>query len=161
MIRKVSRKSSRKTSKKSCPAGKILRKSYSRKNPRNPSKKIKVRSACVPDTGAPGKTPASRRILPQPEKSILRQFGYATDKSQTIRHKALRMALKKYDSLEVLRHLNLIRNLNPHPDAKEILSDDVKYLSNLYQRKSSRKGSRMSSRKGSRKSSRKGSRRYN
>ena len=155
---------------KSCGPGKIRRVSYKKKSyVKADGTKVKattVPSSCVKDMGKPGKTRKASRVLPKPSGKLhLSKFGYAADRSDEDRHKALREAVKATgDSLEVLRHLNLLRNYQSTPEVKSVMSSDVEYLSKLHSqskavqaRQSSRKGSKKSSRKGSRKSSRKGS----
>jgi len=170
---------------KSCGSGKIRRKSYerkahSRKSYKKGSTKVRgsyvnrthVPSTCVKDTGKPGKTPKSQRVLPKPgEKLHLSKFGYATHKAPAERHKALREASRSENPLMVLKRLNLLANYQADPRAKAVMREDVDYMSMEYKKykrsqgrvsskKSSkvRKGSKKSSRKGSKKSSRKGSR---
>lgn len=131
-----------------CPPGKILRKGFSRKAhsrksyQRKNSSKVKksfvrrseVPSTCVPDTGAPGKTPESRKILPKLGTEVsLRKYGYSTKKSSAQRQKSLKRASAKFGPLKVLRRLNLIRNYQPDPNAKEIMGEDVTYMSDYYQ----------------------------
>lgn len=169
-----SRSKSRKGSK--CPPGKILRKGYSRKGYSRKSgsyvSRVTVGSTCVPDKGAPGKTPKSKRILARPQsKHMLRSLGYSVHASDATRHSALHKASKAENPLSVLRHLNLIRNLQGDSFSKSVMARDIQYMSAMYKKKSSskkrsrsrsasRKGMRRStgSRRGSRKGSKKGSR---
>ena len=166
--RKTSRKGSRRNSRKNsrggsrCPKGTILRKGYSRKGYSRKSKSTKsysyvsrtrVGSACVPDKGAHGKTPKSRRVLPPLGKEIqLRKLGYSIHRSANTRRKALQKASKIEGPLAVLRHLNLARNYQADVDAKSTMASDVKWMSKLY--KASKKNSRKGSKKNSKKSSR-------
>jgi len=135
----------------SCPKGKIRRSSYMRKSHSRKSyrrsegvhvrssyvDRARVPSACVPDKGKPGKTPKSKRILPKFSGELsLRHYGYTTSKSSAERHSALDKAAKATQNpLEILRHLNLLRNYQADPHAKEVLGKDVKYMSEQYKQK--------------------------
>jgi len=111
----------------SCGRGKIRRNSYRRKNGTT------VKSTCVPDTGAPGKTPKSKRVLPKPDpRYSLKKFGYSTHNTRDERRKALRRASKAYGALPTLRRLNLVRNLQANVNAKQAMDDDVKFLTDFY-----------------------------
>lgn len=112
-----------------------------------------VPPTCVKDMGKPGKGP---RILPKPSGKLhLHKYGYAIRKSEANRRAALRAASRDNDTLEVLRHLNLLRNYQPIPENKAIFSQDVEYMKNLYARekKNSIKNARGNSR-GSKQNSR-------
>ncbi len=50
---------------RTCPRGKVRRQGYTRKDG------TRVKSGCVKDTGKPGKTPKSKRVLPKPKKGDL------------------------------------------------------------------------------------------
>jgi hypothetical protein len=126
---------------------------------------VYVQSACTPDKGKPGKTSESQKVLPKPgDKLHLSKYGYSTHASSTKRHKALAAAAADNDTLEVLRRLNLLRNLQGDDDAKITMSQDVEYMKRMYaahkmeRMKGSRKGSKKRSKKESKKRSRKGSR---
>jgi hypothetical protein len=155
MSRKSSRKSSRKNTKRrpsrkmsrSCPKGQILREGYYRKahsrkaytkNGNIPSSyvdKTYVPPTCVADIGKPGKTPQYKRVLPKPTKNVLGPFGYSIDKAIDTRHRALKRASKYYNPLEILRHLNLIRNYQPKDSrAEKIMSKDVDFMSKYYEK---------------------------
>ena len=148
---KTSKKTgSRKHSSSRCGQGYILRKGYTR------SSGSHVSAACTPDKGKPGKTPPSRQTLPAFKGDIsLREFDYSTHASTQQRHVALKEAALEHGELTVLRHLNLARNYQADPQAKQVMGQDVNFLSKMY--KSQRRQSKRGSRKSSRKSSRKGS----
>lgn len=150
-----------------CPSGYIsrvaydrkghVRKAYSRKS-RKGSKKTSVKGSyvsrahvsrgCTPDKGAPGKTPKSRRVLPKLGKEIeLGRYGYKVHSAEAARHKALRDASEAHGALKILRRLNLIANYTAEADNEQVLRDDVKYVSGLYD-----KEKRMAGRSVSRKS---------
>jgi hypothetical protein len=135
--RKSSRKmSSRKMSReRSCPKGQILREGYYRKeytkNGKIPSSYVPP--TCVPDKGKPGKTPLFKRVLPKPTKNVLGPFGYSIDKTIDTRHRALKRASDYYNPLEILRHLNLVRNYQPKGSrAEKIMTKDVEFMSRYY-----------------------------
>lgn len=131
---------------KKCPEGKIFVEGYTRKAhyrksyTRNGTKventyvdRTKVPGYCVKDRGEKGKTPESKKILPKPTKNVLGPFGYSINKTAEDRHKALKKASKYYNTLEILRHLNLVRNYQPDDSrAHKIMSRDVNYMSKLY-----------------------------
>ena len=150
---------------KSCPKGYIRRVPYMRKSRKGSL--VYVKSACTPDKGKPGKTPESKKVLPKPgDKLHLSKYGYSTHRSSTLRHKALAAAASDNNTLEVLRRLNLLRNLQGEDEAKNIMSQDVEYMKKMYaahkrkmeRMKGSGKASKKRSKKGSKKRSRKGSR---
>ena len=172
--------SSKRQSGGKCPRGKIMRKAYSRKAYTKTSgsrvRSARVGSSCVPDRGAVGKTRPSQFIGRPTKKGMLRHYGYDTDKSKSERESILRRAVKGEPggALEVLRHLNLIRNLQAEDEkgrrVKAAMADDIKFLSTLYAAhkrasskggaRRSRRGSKKASKKASKKRSRKGSRRH-
>lgn len=116
----------------SCKKGEIRRKSYTRKG------SIHVKAACTKAKGKAirrgSRTPSKERVLPLPSNDMsLTKFGYSTKKSDATRQLALRSAAKKYGYLVTLRHLNLVRNIQAtNSDAKKIMANDVKYLSQKY-----------------------------
>lgn len=88
---------------RSCGPGQILRKGYTRKDG------TRVAPGCVQDQGAPGKTPAYKRTLPQPKAGMLK--GWAAKKSPAQRHEALKKAVKVEGCRSVISRLNLERGL--------------------------------------------------
>ena len=91
-------------SSRSCPKGKIRVNSFKRKNSR-------VSSYCRKDTGAPGKTPASKRTLPEPgDEFSLGNMGYSVYLPKKERHDIVKRAGRRYGYLKVMRHLNLRAN---------------------------------------------------
>lgn len=133
---------------KKCPSKTITRKAYVRKNSRAKTSKtrlVKVKRACVPDVGKPGKTPKAKRTLPNLKGDVhLRKYGYGVHKSDKVRHNSLARASQDTDPLVVLRHLNLIRNKVPSRSSsrkgasknleknKSILSQDVAWMRGYY-----------------------------
>jgi hypothetical protein len=149
---------SRQSKTNKCPPGKILRKSYHRKGHTRKSHKSGkkhvsgsfvsrtfVPASCVKDRGTPGKTPKSERVLPKIGKKIsLRQYGYSVKKNQSKRHETLRKASKKEGHLNVLRHLNLVRNYQPQDKTgksiKKKMTKDIEYLSQQYKKYKKKEG---------------------
>lgn len=93
---------------KSCPRGKIWRKGYTRKGG------TRVKGACVEDTGKPGKTPKSKRVLPSPKEDALKcgRKDWSHDKSKSERMNILECLVKKRQKpcRTVIRNLNLLAN---------------------------------------------------
>lgn len=143
-------------SKKSkCGQGEILRKGYRRKGyHRNEYVRSDgtvvgesdvpgayVPPTCVPDMGRKGR---GKKVLPPPGNEIhLSSYGYSIHKPESERHAALEAASNDYGTLKVLRRLNLLRNYQAIPDNKEIFSDDVVFMQDMYdpERKSKRRES--------------------
>lgn len=144
--RRINRKKGSKR-KSRCPKGMIIRSSHKRRlPPSHPSKKgsrskkrsakyVKVKYACVPDKGKPGKTPAHKRILPPVGDEIrLSRYNYSIHQTQKERRESLNKAIRKFDILPVLRHLNLIRNYQSEERNKDKMTKDVEYLKKLYKK---------------------------
>jgi len=135
-------------SRKVCPPGMIERKDYARKYStavleRGFAKKTKsgklvivkphkntltyVKSACVKDTGLPGK--GNQSIGPL-RKGELNKYGYSVDKSEDDRHAALRKAVVEYGALGVWRKLNAVVNLTTRtiPEASAIYKKDRDWI---------------------------------
>ncbi len=112
-----------------CPKGKILRKSYKKKSG------TRVKSACVPDVGRPGKGGPVK--IPIDDKH-LHQYGYDLKHSSTIRHKALKKAIKATKKTSVLKRLVVLRTYLKYDRTKsgmsryKKLNADVKYLQKKY-----------------------------
>lgn len=112
-----------------CPNGKIRRKSYTRSNG------TYVPSTCVKDMGKPGRTPKRKRILPTPSDDIhLSDFGYSTKCKREQRRLSLLKASGEYDTLAILRRLNLLRNYQSNDETKKIMSSDVEYMKKIYKK---------------------------
>ena len=75
-------------------------------------------------------------LLPKPdEKNHLSTFGYSLTKKKQSRHSSLKRASKKYGTLQVLKRVNLIRNITrPDLQNKKKLTTDVNYMKKLYQK---------------------------
>lgn len=137
-------KSRSKSKSKQCGPGKILREGYHRKGyqrneferqdgtvvPATYVSAANVPPVCVKDTGRPGKGP---KTLPKlGDKIHLTRYGYSIHKPESSRRAALRAASQDFNTLEVLRRLNLIRNYQAVPENKAIFSSDVEYMKKLY-----------------------------
>lgn len=103
-----------------CPPGKILRKGFTTR------RGVTVRPACVPDTGAPGKTPAARRILPKPEPGEFR--GWAKNQPPKTRRRAVREIVDREGCAAAIRKLTLLRNLSADPGTKRAAKQDADWV---------------------------------
>lgn len=135
-------------SRKVCPPGMIERKNYARKYStailqKGFTKKSKtgnivlvkphksnltyVKSACVKDTGLPGKGKESIGPL---RKGELHKYGYTVDEPEDDRHAALRKAVVEYGALGVWRKLNAVMNLTTRtiPEASSIYKKDRDWI---------------------------------
>ena len=84
----------------------------------------------------------SRKLLPRPSGKLhLTKYGYHALSDKLSRQKALRKSIKrngkisKTKTLEVMRHLNLLTNLQSrltNSNAKKNMRMDVKYLQSVY-----------------------------
>lgn len=114
----------------SCPAGKIRRRSYTRKDG------VHVRSTCVKDMGKPGKTPSSKKVLPTPRPGGLSVYGYDDVKSKTelARHRALARGVRDVGYLTIARRLNLVANYNKNtsPAIHRKMRADLTWLREKY-----------------------------
>lgn len=94
----------------------------------------------------------ARKTLPPIADDIsLTKFGYKVKRSVSSRKQSLRKASKKYGSLKVLRHLNLIRNYTKPKGNKKVLSEDVDYMKKYHTRSKKKSSKKMSKKKPSKK----------
>jgi hypothetical protein len=105
-----------------CPAGKIRRSGYTR------SDGTRVKWACVPDTGAPGKTPASKRLLPEIRPGDIGMWKKSMPDYR--RHAELRKAVDRRGCRRVIGGLTLLRNKTADPATKATAKADWKWLRN-------------------------------
>ncbi len=105
-----------------CGRGKIRRSGYMR------SDGTYVKPACVPDKGAPGKTPASKRVLPKPKPGALGRWSSKISDGR--RHDALEAITDKRGCRKVIGSLTLLRNLSADPKVKIVAKGDAKWLHN-------------------------------
>ena len=114
----------KKYSKKSCPRGSISRKSFTRKSG------IKVESTCVKSKGVRSKGLKPKVILPKLKEGSLLKYGYMLDESDSLRHKALKRAVKKYGFSKTIKKLNAVRVLSKNiaPENSKIYEKDIRYV---------------------------------
>lgn len=84
----------------------------------------------------------TKKLLPRPSGKLhLTKYGYHALDNKLQRQKTLRKAIKRNGkisrskTLEVLRHLNLLTNLQSritNSNAKKNMRQDVKYLQTIY-----------------------------
>jgi len=92
---------------------KIMRKGYTRKSFTRKSG-VHVKGSHVPghrihDVGAPGKWKSIHGPGIGPMKEgLLTSLGYSAEKGKTVRHKAIRKAVKKYGALSTFRKLQAV-----------------------------------------------------
>jgi len=110
-----------------CKKGEIVRSAYTRKDG------TRVRATCVKDRGAPGKTPASKRVLPKPVKGSLGKYGYSNIKGTSAidRRNALIDAVRGEGYATIIRRLNLLSNYNKNNEqVYNILQSDIRWMQN-------------------------------
>jgi len=94
-------------SRKACPPGKIPRASYTRHVVSSSgSKNIRVKSTCVKGSSTPAQTIAPLR------KGELKRFGYSYKLPETVRHHAMKAAIKNLGALDVYRKLDAVAKLS-------------------------------------------------
>ena len=119
-----------------CPSGTIRRKAYTRKSYTRTNgtvvRGVHVKAGCVKDKGLPGKTKASRKVLPKPVKGALGKYGYANIKHMpaTKRRTSLTNAVKTEGYAPIIRRLNLIANYNKNSDPKAhtVIRSDIAWI---------------------------------
>lgn len=124
--------------KKRCSKGKILRDGYYRKAYTRKDG-IYVRGAfvqpkCIKDRGRPGK---GKKLYKIRDVGMLSNMGYSLKKLASDRRKALMRAIKKYGYLDVIQHLNGVRNVTSKVDRKvnyNKLSHDLLCIRKAYVR---------------------------
>lgn len=107
---------------RACGPGKIMRKGFTR------SDGTYVKPSCVKDQGAPGRTPASGRVLPAPKAGMLK--GWKASDSAGKRHSALKKAVKAESCRSVINRLTLERNFTyrTSPKTAKTAKADAKWL---------------------------------
>ena len=94
-------------SRKACPPGKIPRASYTRRVVSSTgSKNIRVKSTCVKGSSTPAQTIGPLR------KGELKRFGYSYKLPESVRHHAMKMAIKTLGALDVYRKLDAVAKLS-------------------------------------------------
>jgi hypothetical protein len=135
-------------SKKKCPKGYVSRKSYTKKSG------IKVKSACVKSTSLRSKGKTPKKVLPKLKTGSLTKFGYHIHDTKSMRHKALKKALRSYGFASLIRKLNAVRLLsrNTAPINSKKYNDDIIFIQNII---TSKKNSKRRSKKNSKRRSKK------
>ncbi len=105
-----------------CGPGQIMRRGFTR------SDGTYVKPGCVKDQGAPGKTPASGRVLPAPKAGMLKGWK-AADEAQK-RRAALKRAVKSEGCRPVITRLTLEHNFTyrTSPKTARTAMTDAKWL---------------------------------
>lgn len=114
---------------KSCGKGKIRRSAYRKKSG------VRVKSACVPDKGRPGKGGPIKVSL---DEKHLGKYGYSLKKSSASRCRAIQKAVKAKGARTVLRRLVVLRTYRRYnkKSAEYVkLDKDVNYLRKKYFKK--------------------------
>jgi hypothetical protein len=134
---------------KSCPKGTVSRKSYRKKSG------VKVKSACVKSTSLRSRGVMPKRVLPKLKTGSLTKYGYHIHDTKSIRHKALKKALKAYGFATLIRKLNAVRVLsrNTAPLNSKKYTDDIKYIEKMVNASPKRKSKRRSSKRKSKRRS--------
>lgn len=95
-------------------------------------------------------------LLPRPDPNVhLSKLGYSTSKKASARQRSLKRASKKYGTLQVLKRINLIRNItsvktsDKTKKAHDVMGKDVDFMKKLYKKEKSTmsRGSKKNSRK--------------
>lgn len=103
-----------------CARGKILRSGFTR------SDGTYVAPACVPDKGAPGKTPAYKRVLPTPEPGSLGKWSKRMP--DAARHAELKKTVDRRGCRAVIGSLTLLRNLTADRPTKAAAKADAAWV---------------------------------
>ncbi len=117
-----------------CPKGSELRKGYVRKSftKKNGTKvpKSYVDPVCVKNTGLPGKTAKSSRVIKLTHEGSLKKYGYSTKETTSKRHNALLKAAKNYSYSKVIEKLVALKTLSKksNPSIVKKVSADIKGL---------------------------------
>jgi hypothetical protein len=95
-------------SRKACPPGKIPRASYTRHmvNSAGSRKPVRVKSTCVKGSSTPAQTIGPLR------KGELKRFGYSYKLPESVRHHAMKAAIKNLGPLDVYRKLDAVAKLS-------------------------------------------------
>lgn len=105
-----------------CPSGYIMRKAYTTKAG------VQVSRGCVPDTGKPGKTPPSGRVLPKPAPGGLDGWEHSAPAGK--RRSALRKVTKEDGCGTAIKRLNLLATFTKKtsPETHRVAREDMKWL---------------------------------
>jgi hypothetical protein len=139
---------------KRCPPGTIARSAYVRRISTNIAKKgyvkrtragklirvypksksVYVSSACVEDTGKPGKLPEGAPRIGPLRKGELAKHGYSYKLPENARRIALQKAVQEYGALDTYRKLNAVSKLTlrTSPGASKTFSQDRNWIRRTY-----------------------------
>jgi hypothetical protein len=139
-----------------CPKGYIMRKGYTRRfrpsvkssgftvrrkgtiyTVRPKANSITVPPACIVNRGLPGKGPKEGEGIGKLRKGELIKYGYQYRLSDSLRHSALKRAIKRYGALSVFRKLDAVSKLSLRtaPDASKIFTLDRNWIRDNYELK--------------------------
>jgi hypothetical protein len=139
-----------------CPKGYIMRRGYTRRfrpsvkatgftvrrkgtvyTVRPKANTIKVPSTCIINRGLAGKGPREGEGIGKLRKGELIKYGYQYRLSDSLRHAALKKAIKRFGSLSVYRKLDAVAKLSLRtaPDASEIFTKDRDWVRENYELK--------------------------
>ena len=114
----------------SCPAGKIRRIGYTTK------RRVRVKSACIKDRGAPGRWRTLKGMLGigTLRKGDLKSLGYDHVASASTRHSALDKAVRRYGRNSTVRKLNAIATYTKRtiPSRSRVYKTDMHYVQKKY-----------------------------
>lgn len=115
---------------KKCKSGQILRDGYRRAGyTRSDGTRVaaaRVGPSCVPDKGAPGKTPAARKFMPAMGPSPLK--GWHKDQAASTRHSKLRKLSEDLGCGRALKRVNVLANVTTDKVTENKLRSDYKWL---------------------------------
>lgn len=103
-----------------CRRGMVVREGFTRKDG------VRVGPTCVPDKGAPGKTPAAKRFLPELGPRPL--GGWKKDMPEPERLSRLRGLARREGCTRALRTVNAIANVTTDRATERKLRSDYKKL---------------------------------
>ena len=113
-------------SSRKCPAGKIRRVGYTRRNG------VHVKSGCVKDMGAVGRWQTIKHMagIGPLKHGHLKNIGYDPMGSASKRHEAIDKAVSRYGNVSTLRKLNAIATYTKrtNPSRSKTYRTDVHYI---------------------------------
>lgn len=102
-----------------CKGGQVLRRGFTRADG------TRVKAACIPDKGAPGKTPASKRFADFGPNYLP---GWHKAGADSTRHEALRKLTAREGCVRVIRKLTQLRNVTTDAPTEAKAKRDAKWL---------------------------------
>lgn len=103
-----------------CKKGEVPRRGYRRKDG------VRVKGTCVPDKGAPGKTPAAKRFLPEMGPRPL--GGWKEKMAASERHSILRKQVERKGCVHVIRDLVALANVTTDRGTETKMRADAQWL---------------------------------